>query len=69
MLKFDLTVVGGGAAGLACAYIAAKHGLKTLLVEKQLFLGGLMTLGQVIPVMKTCDKGINIEFYHDLINI
>lgn len=67
MLKFDLTVVGGGAAGLACAYIAAKHGLKTLLVEKQLFLGGLMTLGQVIPVMKTCDKGINIEFYRDLI--
>lgn len=67
MMKFDLTVVGGGAAGLACAYIGAKYGLKTLLIEKQLFLGGLMTLGQVLPVMKTLDEGINIEFYRDLI--
>ena len=29
--KYDLVVVGGGTAGVAAAYIAAKNNLKTLI--------------------------------------
>lgn len=36
---FDLIIVGGGVAGLAAAYTAAKAGLETLLVERGNFAG------------------------------
>ena len=32
--KYDLVIVGGGVAGISCAYNASKLGLKTLLIEK-----------------------------------
>ena len=32
-MKYDVIVVGGGTAGVSCAYTAAKLGLKTLIVE------------------------------------
>ena len=38
MNKYDVTIVGGGTAGCACAYIAGKLGLKVLLIEKNSFL-------------------------------
>ena len=63
MEKFDVVVVGGGAGGIACAWNAAKSGLKTLLIEKNIHLGGLITSGLVIPVMKLNPLGINVEFY------
>ena len=44
MNKYDVIIVGGGTAGCACAYIAGKLGLKTLLIEKNSFLGGSATV-------------------------
>ena len=67
MTKYDLTVVGGGTAGCAAAYIAGKLGLKVLLIEKGGCLGGSMTSGLVIPAMKSSDNQINTEFFDDLI--
>lgn len=66
MVNYDICIVGAGPAGCACAYVASKLGLKTLLVEKNNYLGGLMTGGLVIPVMKS-DSELNNEFYFELI--
>lgn len=66
-VNYDVVVVGAGAGGLSCAYTAAKLGLKTLLIEKNIHSGGLITSGLVTPVMKLNDHGINTEFYRDLI--
>lgn len=38
--KYDVIVVGGGLAGLSCAFYACKRGKKVLLLEKRKFLGG-----------------------------
>ena len=65
--NYDLIVIGGGTAGCAAAYIAGKLGLKTLLLEKSIHLGGAITSGLVVPVMKSGDNQINTEFYNDLI--
>jgi glycine/D-amino acid oxidase-like deaminating enzyme len=45
--EFDLVVVGGGPAGTAAAVSAARHGARTLLVERYGFLGGMGTAGGV----------------------
>ena len=67
MPDYDLVVCGGGTAGSAAGYIAAKKGLKTLIVEKNIHLGGSITSALVIPSMKSNTKNINCEFYNDLI--
>ena len=64
---YDLIVIGGGTAGCACAYIAGKLGLKVLLIEKKIHLGGTITSGLVVPVMHSGNNQINTEFYSDLI--
>ncbi len=38
--NFDVIVIGSGSAGLTAATVAAKLGLKTLLVEKSAYFGG-----------------------------
>ena len=68
MAKYDLTVIGGGTAGCATAYIAGKLGLRVLLLEKNGCLGGAMTSGLVVPAMKSSDNQINTEFFDDLIS-
>ena len=68
MNKYDVTIVGGGTAGCACAYIAGKLGLKVLLIEKNSFLGGSITSALVVPAMKTSDNTINTEFFDALYN-
>ena len=68
MNKYDVTIVGGGTAGCACAYIAGKLGLKVLLIEKNSFLGGSITSSLVVPAMKTSNNAINTEFFDALYN-
>lgn len=68
MNKYDVTIVGGGTAGCACAYIAGKLGLKVLLIEKNSFLGGSITSALVVPAMKTSDNAVNTEFFDALYN-
>lgn len=68
MKRYDLIVIGGGTAGCAAAYTAGKLGLKTLIIEKHIHLGGTITSGLVVPAMKSSENQINTDFYNDLIN-
>jgi len=43
--EFDVLVVGGGMAGIASAIAAARNGAKTMLIEKEGYLGGLGVIG------------------------
>lgn len=67
-MQYDVVVVGGGTAGCAAAYMSGKLGLKTLLIEKNIHLGGTITSGLVIPVMMSGNNQINTEFRAELIN-
>ncbi len=63
--KGDILVAGGGVAGVGAAITAAKNGAKTLLVEQQGCLGGLVTLGMVsLPLSYV--EGIGREFFDRL---
>ena len=48
---YDLIVIGGGTSGTAAAISAARNGIKTLLIEKNSYLGGAMTSQLVMPMM------------------
>jgi glycine/D-amino acid oxidase-like deaminating enzyme len=48
---YDVLVIGGGNAGCAAALAAARHGARTLLVERYGFLGGTATAAMVGPWM------------------
>lgn len=67
-MNYDLVIIGGGTAGCAAAYTAGKLGLKTLLIEKNIHLGGTITSGLVVPVMKSGENQINTDFYNDFIS-
>lgn len=64
---YDVIVIGGGTAGCAAAYMSGKLGLKTLLIERGIHLGGTITSGLVVPVMMSGNHQINTAFYHILI--
>lgn len=67
MPDYDLVVCGGGTAGVAAGYMSAKLGLKTLIVEKNIHLGGTMTSALVMPAMKSNTQNINCEFLNDFV--
>ena len=67
-MYYDVVVIGGGTAGCAAAYTAGKLGLKTLLIEKDIHLGGTITSGLVVPVMKSGENQINTDFYNTFIS-
>ena len=66
-LKYDVVIFCGGTSGCSCAYNCAKQGLKTLLIEKRNHLGGLMTSGLVVPVMKSSVDNLNCDYYKKII--
>ena len=49
MKNYDLIVAGGGLAGAAAAFAAARDGLSVLIVEKAASLGGALSGGLVYP--------------------
>jgi len=64
--NYDIIIVGGGTAGVSCAWNCGINGLKTLLIEKNSFLGGAITSSLVIPAMKTSNNSINNDFFNAL---
>jgi hypothetical protein len=53
--EYDVIVVGGGVAGVAAALAASRQDAKTLLLEKQVVLGGLATAGHIAIYLPLCD--------------
>ena len=64
--KYDVVIIGGGTAGVSCAWNCAKSGFKTLIIEQNSFLGGSITASLVIPAMKTSENSINNDFFNAL---
>ena len=60
---YDVIVAGGGIAGIAAAVSAARNGAKTLLIEKQVNLGGLATVGLISWYEPLCDGEGNQMVY------
>ncbi len=53
--NYDLIVCGGGISGICAAIGAAREGLKTLIIEKYGFFGGMATTALVNPFMNYFD--------------
>ncbi len=51
--QVDCLVAGGGTAGTAAAITAGRQGLRTMIIERSIALGGMQTLGLVEPGMPT----------------
>ena len=54
----DVLVIGGGVAGTAAAVAAAREGARTVLVEKERFLGGTGYAGMLQQI---CGLYLNSE--------
>jgi len=73
MKTYDIIIVGGGISGTIAAISASRKGAKTLVVEKNGFLGGMLTAGGVGPMMtfhaghKQVIKGITEELINRLV--
>jgi hypothetical protein len=53
IIKTQVLVLGGGAGGIGAAIAAAREGAETILVDRQGFLGGNMTIG--LPLLAFLD--------------
>ena len=65
--EYDVLVAGGGPAGCAAAFYAARHGARTLLVEKDGYLGGATVSQLVVVILSTNGmdfQGVWHEFMH-----
>lgn len=67
MEGYDVVVVGGGPGGVGAAVSAARAGAKTLLVEREGFLGGGATVMMVNPFMP-CLTSENAEKKRFVVN-
>ena len=70
--EYDVAVVGGGIAGIAAALAAARHGAKTILIEKEFGLGGLATLGLVtiyLPICDGCGRQVSFGIAEELLKL
>ncbi|GIN74147.1 hypothetical protein J14TS2_46220 [Bacillus sp. J14TS2] len=74
VLKTQVLVLGGGSGGLGAALAAAREGAETIIVDRQGFLGGNMTIG--LPLLGFLDaqkrvstKGLAQEIVDRLIEL
>lgn len=72
-LNYDVVVIGGGPAGVTAAISAARNGAKTLLVEQNGYLGGMLTMAGTGPQMTfhagdtQVVKGLAQEIIHRMV--
>lgn len=61
--EYDIVVIGGGAAGIASAVIAAQQGLDVCLIERLGFCGGMATSANVGTIcgLYLCDSSEKFE--------
>lgn len=57
-IKKDIVVIGGGAAGLEAARVAAKKGHRVTLFEKDTKLGGQLNIANVPPRKSEIDRAV-----------
>lgn len=75
LAHYDVVVLGGGPAGWIAAVSAARQGMRTALVERFGFLGGLATGGYVVPISglhlrgRRVVDGITWEFVERLVEM
>lgn len=63
LAHYPLIVAGGGVAGIAAALAARRAGIRVLLIEKSVKLGGLATLGLINYFVPMCNgRGRQIIF-------
>ena len=55
--SYDVVVCGGGPAGVMAALAAARQKMKVALVERYGFLGGMATMGYVMPISEFTFSG------------
>ena len=51
-MNYDVIVCGGGPGGISAAMASARSGMKTLMIERYGFAGGMATAGLVNPFMQ-----------------
>src|SRR6266700_3121654 len=62
--NYDLVVIGGTPAGIACAVRAAREGLSVLLVNRHAHLGGILSSG--LAVWDTLWEGRRAPIYDEV---
>ena len=65
-LQYDVIVVGGGPGGIGAAVAAARQGAHTALLERGGVVGGMLTAGQVQPILGSVAPG---SFYDEVVSL
>lgn len=62
-MYFDITIVGGGVAGICTAITAARKGLDVLLINDRSVLGGNASSEIGVAIQGSCHHGLNPSIY------